>query len=571
MKLFFFVVLLCASFNVVTAVDGCHTDRDTDHRVRLNCTGAGLSGLPTDLKRTTEVLLFPRNQFSSLPWESYQIFSKLYELDLTGNELGQVKVSTTPLLPGLSVLRLGHNRLTSLAGGAFSACLALTHLYLEDNAIESLSDNTFAGLSKLEVLDLTSNRIRVLPPLLLRPLVAIETLYLETNQISEVPDNWFNPREDVPYLYLSDNPWACYCSLMYLYTYLQDFSINFYVRDGKSISTDPQSLVCQSPQRSKGRAIVQLNQDDICPPTTPRTPAATATATATATTTTTTLAPSPTFWVTEGPDEESEDSRGDGAIFGRLAMTTSSTSLPDHSSPTTALSSVTTSTASLPTTESLPTTQMASLPATTESLPITPTAYLPSAPTAVTATSSEVPRTWGWDEGGATPLRHVPVTGVFCVWLFAGIACLCAMGAVSSLMTVIRLVVLYRAAYKPLRAAALVRGGGPRQVRLYGGTAAVYRSVLFVSREEEGDGPRQVYRTSLQRTPGTQVALQQWSDVLGERQNGEGGAGWRQRFSVLLRQEREGPDGRREERDWVVGAWLAQNLPSVTADCQPSH
>ncbi|KAM9835431.1 platelet glycoprotein Ib alpha chain [Syngnathus typhle] len=559
MKLFF-VVLLCANFNVVTAVGGCHSDRDTNKRVLLNCTAAGLNGLPTDLERTTEVLLFPRNQFSRLPWESYQIFSKLYELDLTGNMLNQVMVSTTPLLPGLSVLRLGRNRLTSLAGGAFSACLGLTHLYLEDNAIESLSDDTFAGLSKLKVLDLTSNRIRVLPPLLLRPLVAIETLYLESNQISEVPDDWFNPREDVPYLYLSDNPWACSCSLMYLHTYLQDFSFNFYVRDGKSIEREPKSLVCQSPERSKGRAIFQLKQDDFCPPTTPQTAA-----------TTTTLAPSPTFRVTEGPNEESENSRGNGAIFGRLAMTTSSTSLPDHPSPTTALSSFTTSTASLPTTESLPTTQMASLPATTESLPITPTAYLLSAPTAVTATNSEVPRTWGWDEGGATPLRHEPGTGVFCVWLFAGIACLCAMGAVSSLMTVIRLVVLYRAAYKPLSATALVRGGGSRQVRLYGGTTAVYRSVLFVSREEEGDGPRQVYRTSLHRTPGTQVALQQWSDVLGERQNGEGGAGWRQRFSVLLRQEREGPDGRREERDWVVGAWLAQNLPSVTADCQPSH
>ncbi|XP_037118574.1 platelet glycoprotein Ib alpha chain isoform X2 [Syngnathus acus] len=573
MKLFFFVVLLCANFNVVTAVYGCHTDRDTYHRVRLNCTAAGLNGLPMDLERTTEVLLFPRNQFSSLPWESYQIFSKLYELDLTGNELGQVMVSTTPLLPGLSVLRLGRNRLTSLAGGAFSACLALTQLYLEDNAIESLSDDTFAGLSKLEVLDLKSNRIRVLPPLLLRPLVAIETLYLETNQISEVPDDWFNPREDVPYLYLSDNPWACSCSLMYLYTYLQDFYFNFYVRDGKIISREPQSLVCQSPQQSKGRAIIQLNLDDFCHPTLPQTATTSTTTTTTTTsttttTTTTTLAPSPTFRVTEGPDEESEESRGDGAIFGPLAMTTSSTSLPDHSSPTTALSSFTTSTASLPTTESLPTTQMASLPATTESLPITPTAYLPSASTAVTATSFQVPRTWGWDEGGATPLRHVPGTGVFCVWLFAGIACLCAMGAVSSLMTVIRLVVLYRAAYKPLSA---VSGGRSRQVRLYGGTTAVYRSVLFVSREEEGDGPRQVYRTSLHRTPGTQVALQQWSDVLGERQNGEGGAGWRQRFSVLLRQEREGPDGRREERDWVVGAWLAQNLPSVTADCQPSH
>lgn len=127
------------------------------------------------------------------------------------------------------------------------------------------------------------------------------------------------------------------------------------------------------------------------------------------------------------------------------------------------------------------------------------------------------------------------------------------MGAVSSLVTIVRLVVLYRGAYKPLRV-ALASAGGIQQVRLCGGATAVYRSVLFVSCNEE----ETVYRTTLHRAPGTQVALQQWSDVVGRRQDG---AGWRQRFSVLLRQEREGPDGGREERDWVVGSWLAQHLP----------
>ncbi|XP_077400257.1 uncharacterized protein LOC144034934 [Vanacampus margaritifer] len=537
MKLFL-AVLLCAIVTAVKAMGGCHSDRDADHRERLNCTAAGLGGIPAGLQATIEVLLFPRNQFSSLSWESFQMFSKLYELDLTANEVGQVTSSAVPLLPGLSVLRLGHNRLTSLVDRAFSACPALTNLYLDNNAIESLNDGTFAGLSKLEVLDLTSNRIRVLPPHLLRPLVAIETLYLETNQISELPDDWFNPREDVPYLYLSDNPWACECSLTYLHTYLEDFYFNFYVRDGKIISRDPKSLVCHSPQRSKGRAVMVVDQDDLCPPsTTPQTA-------------TTPLPPSVTSSVTEGPEWKSEGARGDGPVARQPAVTTSSTSLPEHSRTTTTVSRPTTPTSSLPTTESLLTTLTATLPTT-----------LP----AVTPASSEVPRTWRWErnEGGATPLRHMPGAGVFCVWLFAGNVCLCVLGAASSLMTLVRLVVLYRGAYKPL-STALATGGGAQQVRVYGGMTAVYRSVLFVSRKEgemvQG-GP--VYRTTLHRAPGTQVALQQWSDVLGEHQDG---AGWRQRFSVLLRQEREGPDGGREERDWVVGAWLAQQIPSLTPE-----
>ncbi|XP_061620539.1 platelet glycoprotein Ib alpha chain-like [Phyllopteryx taeniolatus] len=540
MKLFY-VVLLGAGVTMDTALDGCHTDRDPDHRVRLNCTAAGFSTVPAGLQPTTEVLLFPSNQFSSLSWESFQIFSKLHELDLTANQLGQVTPRAGPLLPHLSVLRLGRNRLTSLPDRAFSACPSLIDLYLGSNAIESLSDDTFAGLSKLEILDLSSNRIRVLPPLLLRPLVAIETLYLESNQISEVSDNWFSPREEVPYLYFSANPWACFCELMYLHAYINDFFFNFYVRDSKTITRDPKSVVCHSPQRSKGRAIIDLDQEDLCPPPTP-----------------TLIAAIATSRVTEVL-EESEGGRGDGPVVWRPALTTSSAS--DRFGATTTMSLPTTPTAPLPATTSHSTTSTVPLPTTPTPLPAVLSLVMPS--------SSELPLTWRWgtEKGDAAPLRHVPGAGVFCTWLLAANVCLCVVAAVSTLVTLVRLAVWYRGAYK-LLSVTLARGGGARQVRLYGGREVVYRSVLFVSCQgAEGVKGGPVYRTTLHREPGTQIALQQWSDVMGV---GDGGAGWRQRFSVLLRQEREGPGGGREERDWVVGAWLAQHLPGVSLEGSPA-
>lgn len=59
--------------------------------------------------------------------------------------------SGSPLLPTLSVLRLGSNLISALPDGCFSACPALSQLYLDNNAIRSLSDHTFSGLSRLEV------------------------------------------------------------------------------------------------------------------------------------------------------------------------------------------------------------------------------------------------------------------------------------------------------------------------------------------------------------------------------------------------------------------------------------
>lgn len=125
----------------------------------------------------SQVLLFPANRFSALSWTSFQIFSNIYEIDLTANEVPrplypphqnidgaltqsdasvvlqvpEVPPSPAAVLPRLSVLRLGSNRLTGLAGGSFTACPALIELYLENNSIAALSDHAFSGLDKLEV------------------------------------------------------------------------------------------------------------------------------------------------------------------------------------------------------------------------------------------------------------------------------------------------------------------------------------------------------------------------------------------------------------------------------------
>ncbi|XP_030580094.1 platelet glycoprotein Ib alpha chain [Archocentrus centrarchus] len=265
MQLFLLLLLLLLScVSTGAAVAGCLSDQDKDNRPRENCTAAGFSDIPEGIEPTKKVLLFPKNLFSSLSWSSFQVFAEIYEIDLTGNKVPAVTPSASPILPTLSVLRLGSNHLTTLSDGSFSACPYLTELYLENNAISSLRDHTFSGLTKLEILDLTSNHIRVLPDLMLHPLRAIETLFLENNKISVMPDNWFSQKEEVPYLYLSANPWACSCSLSYLRRYLEDYEFNVYVRDGPDIKADAESVVCDSPQQLKGTPVITLEESDLC-------------------------------------------------------------------------------------------------------------------------------------------------------------------------------------------------------------------------------------------------------------------------------------------------------------------
>nr|XP_046237601.1 platelet glycoprotein Ib alpha chain [Scatophagus argus] len=531
----FILIFLLSHVAMVTAVAGCQSDRDKDHRPRQNCTAGGFSDVPAGLEPSNKVLLFPNNLFSSLSWSSFQIFTDIYEIDLTGNKVPEVTPSASPVLPSLSVLRLCSNRLTSLSDGAFSACPALTELYLDNNAIRSLSDHTFSGLSKLEILDLSSNHIKVLPGLMLHPLTAIETLFLENNKINVMPDNWFSQKEEVPYLYLSANPWACSCSLGYLRTYLDNYEFNVYVRDGPIINSNAESVVCDSPRRLKGKPVLTLEESDLCssatepgPPgdfyqpvitNSPQKMATSATAVPTPPTTMTPPPPPPTTTSPPPPppplpttttspppppttapalaatpalvDLHTEHHRvvtwSWHQSFTRLvewSVVTKSNTLSTHRTPPTARPS-TESPADMTTATSTPPAK------TTKPTPTSTTAKLQMLPTPTTTPPLVM------DEAGSRQLGKVSSIGgaaVFCFWLFAGCFLLCVASAACILTTVARLVSWYRRVYRPLSETLerRRRRGGYEAVRLLGkevgggeggAVNALYRSVLFIHQE----------------------------------------------------------------------------------------
>ncbi|XP_062240539.1 platelet glycoprotein Ib alpha chain [Platichthys flesus] len=594
------VLVLCLLSHVgrVTAVAGCHSDRDKDHRPSMNCTAAGYSGIPAELEPTTKVLLFRRNLFSSLSWSSFKIFPDIYEIDLTGNQVPEVTPSDAPILPTLSVLRLGRNRLRSIPDGSFTACPALTELHLDNNNIDTLSDHSFSGLSVLEILELSSNQIKVLPELLLHSVPVIETLSLEVNQIKEMPDNWFITKEDVPYLYLSANPWVCSCNIGYLHQYIDEYN-NVYVRDGPLITLRPESVICDSPQRLKGQPLMSLTESDWCPtdsasssvPRVSSFPATTITAAATVTPAVATLQlHTELHRVSTRSWYQTFTSSLEWSSISGKEPEVRDLSFGSHIPSESPVSASTAAPIKAQTTESVPST----VTSTTPKLKlITTTAPTEAANTPVSTRVSD--RAAGGEHRGR--VGAVGAAGVFCFWLFAVCLLLCVVSLVCILATLARLVDWYRKVYKPLNVALARRGGGGEGVRLLtynsreekevagggGGVVALYRSVLFIHREEEkpveredgvseGEGggrgggerllvtleptgeevkredegereameERGVYRKTLYRLLSKEEAISGWRDVMEEecRVPAEGGGGGggeasRKRYSTL--------------------------------------
>ncbi|XP_077962042.1 uncharacterized protein gp1ba [Gasterosteus aculeatus] len=526
------VLLLSCLVVADTAWTGCHDDQDKDQRLRVNCTALGFSGLPEGFEPVTQVFLLPRNQFSSLSWSSFQIFTNIHELDFTGNQIPEVTPSDAPVLPSLSVLRLSSNRLTLLPEGSFSACPGLTELYLDHNTLESLSDLTFSGLRSLEILDLSSNRLTVLPNLMLRPLVVIETLYLEHNKVTTMPPDWFSPREDVPYLYLSENPWACSCSLSYLHQYLNEYELNVYFRVGPVINFGADRVVCDSPRWNKNKPVITLEESDLCPKTEgqdqsmggpyhPDTPPSTASG-------------DPWSEVSELPQPEVQTTAELAEGYTDTPPTTAPPSTappPPIAPPTTAPPSIALPPIAPPTTAPPSIAPPPIAPPTTASTPTVPPPTLVTTPTwprsEPVTRFTEGSEDLGSEVRGELPLEEVFLTelpvetkkqtttcaltpplassgivppgrgaGGFCLWLLAGGLLLGGGAAACLLATLVRMIIWYQKVYRPMwealakrRASGEVgrllayKRNGEREVAGGGGVMALYRSVLFVQRE----------------------------------------------------------------------------------------
>lgn len=150
---------------------------------------------------------------------------------------------------------------------------------------------------------------------------------------------------------------------------------------------------------------------------------------------------------------------------------------------------------------------------------------------------------------------------LFCVWLFASCLLLCLLSAAIILGTSSRFLYWYWHTYRPLKA-ALKRGGDGVRLLLHHqrgegpasrGGGALYRSVLFVHRDEEESS--NIYRKTTQRVLSREEELEGWRDVMEECRVSvrEGGRPEdRKTYSVILRQQSQGGA---EELEWVLGGW----------------
>lgn len=183
----------------------CSPSCSCDEDGGADCSGRGLTTVPTGLSAFTYYLDLSMNNITELPAYVFKNFPYLEELRLAGNDLSFIHPDALSGLHQLKVLMLQNNQLKTVPSAALKTLHSLQSLRLDANHITIVPDDSFEGLQQLRHLWLDDNNLTKVPVNSLRHQANLQALTLALNRISHIPDNAFANLTSLVVLHLHNN------------------------------------------------------------------------------------------------------------------------------------------------------------------------------------------------------------------------------------------------------------------------------------------------------------------------------------------------------------------------------
>ncbi|XP_075289333.1 leucine-rich repeats and immunoglobulin-like domains protein 1 [Opisthocomus hoazin] len=153
----------------------------------LSCGGRALTALPRDLPRWPRLLNLSYNKLTEIDSSAFAGLSNLQEVRLNNNELTAIP-SLGPAAASVRSLHLHHNRIRSIEASQLKPYVALETLDLSFNDITEIRNGCFPQGLHIKELYLGSNRIGTLEPGAFDSLSrSLLTLRLSKNRITQLP------------------------------------------------------------------------------------------------------------------------------------------------------------------------------------------------------------------------------------------------------------------------------------------------------------------------------------------------------------------------------------------------
>ncbi|KAK2817242.1 hypothetical protein Q5P01_025433 [Channa striata] len=168
----------------------------------------------------------------NLETSPFRGLSKLTVLDLSNNNIANIRENILEGLVNLKVLKLQHNNLARLwksanLGGPvlfLKGAQSLQNLHLDSNGLDEIPVEALKGLSNLTELSLSENLLNRLKYSVFNDLESLKILRLEKNLITTVrPEVFETPLSNLSLLVMNKNPFDCTCeSILWFVTWLNN-------------------------------------------------------------------------------------------------------------------------------------------------------------------------------------------------------------------------------------------------------------------------------------------------------------------------------------------------------------
>ncbi|XP_071361199.1 toll-like receptor 3 isoform X1 [Trachinotus anak] len=160
----------------------------------------------------------------------FKPLSNLTVLDLSNNNIANIRENTFEGLVNLEVLKLQHNNLARLwkdanLGGPvlfLKGLVNLITLQMDSNGLDEIPEEALRGLSNLSELSLANNLLNSLKDSVFNDLTSLQVLRLQKNLITTVrPEVFKSPLSNLSLLVMDKNPFDCTCeSILWFVTWL---------------------------------------------------------------------------------------------------------------------------------------------------------------------------------------------------------------------------------------------------------------------------------------------------------------------------------------------------------------
>nr|XP_044992042.1 leucine-rich repeats and immunoglobulin-like domains protein 1 isoform X5 [Jaculus jaculus] len=191
------------SYNKLSEIDPADCE-DLPNLQEVFLNNNELTAIPSLGAASTRVisLFLQHNKIRSVEGSQLKPYVALEVLDLSSNNITEIRSACFPHGLLIRELNLASNRISTLESGAFDGLSrSLQTLRLSKNRIVQLPVKAFR-LPKLTQLDLSRNRIRLIEGLAFQGLPGLEVLKLQRNSISKLADGafWGLPKTHVLHL-----------------------------------------------------------------------------------------------------------------------------------------------------------------------------------------------------------------------------------------------------------------------------------------------------------------------------------------------------------------------------------